>query len=288
MCNMRIALKALIPTGLLGFLFFGALVFPLILHGETEVWRVVDEGLSVAEFEAPRKSLVGDSKITVVKINPNFYELKLLSASEHGRQKLTVREWAQKHGLVAAINAGMYQENGITSVGYMKNFNHVNNSRVGRDKTVLGFNPVDSTVPEIQIIDRECQDFESLRRKYQTMVQSIRMISCDQKNVWSQQDSRWSIASIGMDMSGNVLLLFSRSPYSVHDFINMLLELPLSIRNAMYLEGGAQASLYLSTESTRVERYGLWDTGFAEGSSIQFAAPIPNVIGVVKKSNDSK
>lgn len=243
-------------------------------------WKVAAEGLLVAEFDSGAKN--NASTITVVKIDPRNYSFKLLCASELGKEKLTARGWCEKYRLLAAVNAGMFQEDGLTSVGYMRNFSHVNNPRLGKANTVLAFNPVEEGIPEIQIIDRECQNLGDLRLKYQTLFQSIRMISCRKQNVWTQQATQWSTLALGMDDEGNILFLFSKTPLSVHDFIEILLSLPLSLRSAMYLEGGSQASLYLSTPKMTVERYGVWE-GLEENGGLQFALPIPNVVGIMKK-----
>ena len=259
------------------------LVLPAISTGQTNAWKELDEGLYTADFDAPHKSETGDAKITAVKIDPVFFAFQLLCGSEHGRQKLTAKEWCQKYNLIAAVNAGMFQRDGFRSVGYMKNNDRTLNSRISRENTILAFNRLAPDIPEIQIIDRECQDFENLRRQYATMVQSIRMISCEQENVWSQQSAKWSTAAIAEDQSGKILLLFTRAPCSVHDFIENLLALPLDIRTAMYLEGGPQASLYLATAKGQIERYGMWEASIEESDSFQFALPIPNVIGITRK-----
>ena len=246
-------------------------------------WQIIDEGLAVANFDAPEKSDAGDSKVTVIRMDPDRYDLKLLCASEHNNERLTPKEWCDTYHLVAAVNAGMYQEDGITSVGYMKNFGHINNSRLGKDNTILAFNPTERELPPIRIIDRECEDFESLRRKYRTLIQSIRMISCDGKNVWGRQPAKWSILAVGTDAEGRVLLMFCRSQYAVHDFIDILLSLPISLKKAMYLEGGRPASLYLAAGDVKLERYGAWEPGFEEMDSLRFGLPIPNVLGIVKR-----
>lgn len=242
-------------------------------------WKEADEGLHVAEFHSV---LNGASyAITLVKIDPRDYSFKLLCATEHGREPLSVKEWALTHHLVAAVNASMFQEDGLTSIDFMQNFHHMNNPRLSRDNTILAFNPVDNNLPEVQLIDRECQDFNDLRTRYRSFVQGIRMISCKGRNVWSRQDSKWSTLAMGMDTHGNILFLFCRTPGSVHDFIQILLSLPLSLKTAMYLEGGPQASLYLSTPKMTLERY--CTLGGLESDSIKFALPIPNVIGITKK-----
>jgi hypothetical protein len=249
----------------------------------THQWTEIHRGFWLGEFHSPQKSPIGDSKITVLRIDPKYYTFKLMCASEHGNKAMTVKEWSWKYRLAAAINAGMYQKDELTSVAYMKNFKHINNPRLNKDNAILAFNPVDSTVPQIQIIDRKCQDFTDLRLKYHTFIQGIRMISCRQRNVWQQQPEQWSTAAIGMNKKGKVLFLFSQSPYSVHDFINILLSLPLSIFNAMYLEGGPHASLYVSLNGVRIEKHGMNESGFGKKEDFSSGLPIPNVIGVVKK-----
>jgi len=242
-------------------------------------WKEADEGLLVAEFESVFNN--DPYEITVVKIDPQSYSFQLLCATELGKESLTTKEWALKYQMLAAVNAGMFQQNGLTSVGFMKNFGHVNNPRLSNANTILAFNPVDENFPEIQLVDRECQDFNYFRQKYQSFVQSIRMISCNQQNVWSRQDSKWSTLAVAMDTQGNILFLFNRTPLSVHDFIEILLSLPLSLKSAMYLEGGPQASLYLSTSSMTLERYGVW--GGLEKNPLPFPLAVPNVIGISKK-----
>ncbi len=261
--------------------------FPSRSLSNEALWKRIDEGLFVREFDSPQKSESKDSKITIVKINPKIYSFKLLCASEHGKFRMTSKKWSQKHNLICAVNAGMYQKDGITNVGYMKNFNHINNPRLANTyKAVLAFNPVESSTPEIQIIDLRCQDFKKLQFTYQTLIQNIRMISCQQENVWSKQDKTYGMAVFGIDKSGNALFIFTESPYSGYDFINILLSLQISIYNAMYLEGGPEANLYFSLNELQFERIGRHATD-TESDTLSVARPIPNVIGIVKKSTHS-
>jgi hypothetical protein len=250
---------------------------------ETSPWREVDDGLLIGEFTPGQNFGLSNTKILVLKIDPQKYSFKLLCASEHGGMKMAMKDWHEKYGLVAAFNAGMYQEDGKTSVGYMKNFKHINNGRLNKNKAVLAFNPIDPSAPEIQIIDRDCQDFESLKGKYRTLVQSIRMVSCEQQNVWSPQPAAWSTLAIGMDKSQKVLIIFSQQQYPVHDLVEILLSLPISIYNAMYLEGGPQASFYLSTKGITIEKYGGWEGSPGSHNPLRVSWPIPNALGIVRK-----
>ena len=249
-------------------------------------WRKMENGLFLGQFDPLDEHPVKDSKIFVLKIHPRYFSFKLLCASELGKMRLTPKEWCKKYNLVAAINAGMYQQDGLTNVGYMKNYSHLNNPRLNSAyKAILAFNRVEVGVPEIQIIDLTCQDFEALRPKYQTFVQGIRMISCRQENVWSKQDRRWSLAVLGVNKEGHVLFILSEAPYSGYDFNRVLLSLPLSIFNATYLEGGPEAGLYFSAAGMELEKVGIYGADL-KGSAVRSSAgPIPNVIGISRKPN---
>jgi hypothetical protein len=77
--------------------------------------------------------------------------------------------------------------------------------------------------------------------------------------------------------------MFTESRYSVHDFINILLSLRVSLYNAMYLEGGPEATLYFSVTGVEFEKIGSHETDLNANGFPKIARPLPNVIGIVKK-----
>ena len=87
----------------------------------------------------------------------------------------------------------------------------------------------------------------------------------------------------GMDADGHALLIFCRSPYTMHDYVNILLQSPLRIRQAMYLEGGPEASLSINSGAVVRNLFGSYETGFTENDASNAAFPLLNVIGIVKK-----
>lgn len=246
-------------------------------------WQKIDSGLFFSEVISPLKSDIGDSRITILKIDPQYYTFKLISSKEKNEENRTIKEWSKTKGLIAAINAGMYQEDNETNVGYMKNYNFVNNTRLTKDNAIAAFNRKDSTVKEFQIIDLKCQKWEEMKDKYYSYIQGIRMIDCNQNNTWRQQPAKWSMVVVAVDKGGNALFILTRSPYSVHDFINILKQLPLDIYNAMYLEGGPEASFYLNHKGTEIEKFGSFETGFREKDDNYNAWKVPNIIGIIKK-----
>ncbi|QNK78522.1 phosphodiester glycosidase family protein [Winogradskyella sp. PAMC22761] len=255
------------------------------IEGEI-IWKEIDEGLYYTTYNAPIKSSHSDSKIDVLKISSKLYNFNLLSAKEKGGSSKTAKDWSKQENQIAVINAGMYMADHATNVGYMKNFNFVNNGRLNSDNTVAAFNRKTDSVPEFQIIDLTCQDWDVLKTQYNSFSQSIRMMDCNQKNRWSQQSKKWSMVVIGKDKEDNVLFIFSRSPYSVHDFIDILSKSSLNLHNLMYLEGGPEASFYLNHNKTTIEKMGSYETGFNENDNNNQFWRIPNVIGISKKVID--
>lgn len=252
-------------------------------------WVKLEPGLEFGIFPSPRASEVGDSLIRVLRIDPRRFESRLLNASASGHgSPLTAKEWSRHNNLVAAINASMYQTDHLTSVALMRTKTHTNNPRLSKDKAILAFDRQSQNVPLVKIIDRQCEDLSVWSKNYGTLVQSIRMISCKNKNVWSQQPRKWSTAAIGTDSQGMVLFIHVRSPYSTHDLINILIEMPLKLLRAMYVEGGPEAQLYVRSGGKEYEFVGSYETGFNENDSNTHAWSIPNVVGIARRDKPVK
>jgi uncharacterized protein YigE (DUF2233 family) len=247
-------------------------------------WQQLDKGLDLGIFLAPQAAAGGDSLVRVLRIDPKNYQLKLLNASrvENG-VPLTPKQWCRQNGLVAAINPSMYQTDYKTSVSLMRTKIHTNNPRLSKDMTILAFDRQGAGVPQVKIIDRQCEDFQSWKQRYGTLVQSIRMISCKGKNVWKPQARRWSTSAIGVDEKGRVLFIHVRALYSMYDLINILKKLPLNISRAMYTEGGPQAQLYINSGNKELEFTGSYETSSNEANKNSIAWPLPNVIGILKR-----
>ncbi len=253
-------------------------------------WRVLEPGLELGTFVSPTPSPIGDCTITVLRVDPARFDLVLAMGSEladDGSANRTAREWVTDADLLAAINASMFQTDYRTSTELMFSADHVNNARLGGNKAVLAFDlapeaPAD--LPRVRIIDRACEDLDALRPHYRVMVQSIRMVSCQRSNTWQQSDRRWSHAVIGIDGQGRPLLIHARSPWTTHDFIDILLALPIDLQQLQYAEGGPEAQLFVRAGGLELELVGSFETGFFESDDNVSAWPVPNVVGVQRRS----
>ena len=247
-------------------------------------WQQLDKGLELGIFQAPQAAAGGDSLVRVLRIDPKYFQLRLLNASQiENGVPLTPKQWCRQNGLVAAINPSMYQTDFKTSVSLMRTKAHTNNPRLSKDMTILAFDRQGAGVPRVKIIDRQCEDFQSWKQKYGTLVQSIRMISCTGKNVWKPQARRWSTSAIGIDEQDKILFIHVRALYSTHDLINILKKLPLNISRAMYTEGGPQAQLYINSGKKEFELTGSYETNSNEANEGSISWPLPNVLGISKR-----
>jgi hypothetical protein len=248
---------------------------------ESVSWQALEPGLEYAEVSSPVRAAEGDSLIRIVRVDPVRFSIVLLNASAlpDGVAR-TARDWADRHELVAAINASLYQADQRTSTSLMRSREHVNNPRLSRHNAVLLFDRREPGLPPVQLVDRTCRNLDSVADRYAGAVQGIRMISCKRVNVWTQQPKPWSNAAVGMDGAGRLLFIHMRAPLSTHDFAEALLALPIGLRETMYVEGGPQAQLYVRGGGREIEAVGSHGSSGFAGLAGAFALPIPNVLGV--------
>jgi hypothetical protein len=255
------------------------------LRAPARPWRTAASGLEVGRLLAPTPSAVGDSIVTVVRVDPGQFELRLLSAKLLGlTSNPTAQQWVEQHGVIGAINASMFRTDGVTSVAYMRDRERTNNGRWTKDNAVFVSRPRRTGLPAAQILDRACGGADALASLYDVVVQNIRMLDCQRHNTWSQQPRRWSTACVGEDGTGRILFVHVRSPYTTHDLVDALLALPLDLKRLMYVEGGPEASLFVKIGGkVVVAETGSYETGFNENDGNRLFWPLPNVLAIAER-----
>jgi hypothetical protein len=257
---------------------------PSAVAASASTWQVLEPGLDLGFLLSPRPVLAGDGVVRVLRADPDRFELRLLTASAEDGRPRTARQWSLERDLLAAVNASMYQQDYSTSVSLMRTRSHVNNARLTRHRAVLAFEPLAAGVPPVKMIDLDCDDFGEWKDRYGSFVQSIRMLSCDGRNVWQPQAQRWSTAAVGIDAAGRVLLVHVRSPFPTHELIDLLIELPLDLRSLMYAEGGPEAQLFVRGPEREYEFVGSFAGAFGDADDNHRAWPIPNVLGIARRA----
>lgn len=245
-------------------------------------WQKLEPGLELARTKAPKASESGNSIITILRADLRKFDLKLLSAKNLGVENRTAKVWAGRAGLVAAINAGLFAKDYKTNVGLMVDRGKINNRRLNKFGALLGFNRTSKRLPRAAIIDRHCKSHRRFRRQYRTVIQGPRLWSCRGSNRWSPRRRAWSMAIFALDRKGRALFIFTRSPYTVFAFVNMIRKMPLGVRTGLYLDGGRPSQLYIKAGGQEIELTGAF--GSTGGAWLKFGArPIPNVLGLVRK-----
>lgn len=253
--------------------------------GRAGDWESIAPGLELGTFAGPATPL-GDGTITILRIDPQRWELRLLAASETGAPShLTPRRWCEEHGLVAAINAGMFDRDYSTHMGFMSNGSHTNNPRVNHYRSVAAFGPRHEGLPPFRIHDLDAPgaSMDDVRAHYRCVVQNLRLIKRPAINRWSQQERRWSETALGEDRAGRVLFIFCRTPYTMHDLNETLVALPIDLVCAQHLEGGGLAQLSIRLGDFRRDYVGAYETGGNDKAGDGRTAPLPNVIGVAPR-----
>lgn len=254
----------------------------------TEIkWINLMDGLQFAELDMPEKSIVNDSKLSILKVDSRKFDFEFLTASERGRKMRTAPQWGTEFDKNVIINAGMYSYNRTHSnKGYMKNYNHFNNPKKSTYyNAMLAMHPKDKQKAPFEIIDITCQDWEKVKYQYHSFCQGMRMISCTGEGMqfMKRPDQSCSMVLASTDNEGGLYIFFVRSPYTHRDMIKHLHGLPLNIRTTVYLEGGPEASLYVNTGDTIIAKYGSYVSNTCDNDDNDHFWEIPNVIALKKK-----
>jgi hypothetical protein len=246
-----------------------------------ERWKFLSKGIEYGILQVKPLPEIGDGTIHIVRIDPAKAKLKLLLASEYGKKPLTTAQWCKEFNLVAAINAGMFQKDYLTNVGYLRNGSHIQNRRWNsRYKSVLAFDPRKAGIPPAIIVDLDAANATKGLESYNAVVQNLRLIKGNGVNVWGKSDKKWSESAVGIDKEARILFLFCRSPLTMWDFNEMIKSLGLDVVQLIHMEGGPLASLSIRTKDITLNFTGSYETAIRPDDENREQWPIPNVIGV--------
>ncbi len=235
-------------------------------------WQSLSPGIAYRTLKVAEAPQHGDGLLHVVRIDSAKAKVVVRTASAGQGGNKTAGAWADAHRDVVVINAGMYETDFSTHTGLLRSAGHVNNPRwVKAYKSLL------------TIRDGRAELTDAVKRpkpSKHTVVQNLRLIAGPGKNVWSKTSKRWSEAALAMDKRGRLLLVFSRTPFSMWRFNEILLGAKLGITHAQHLEGGPEASLSIRSEALNVDLSGSYETSFNENDNNKDQWVLPNVIAV--------
>jgi hypothetical protein len=248
-------------------------------HAAEGPWSTLGTGLELATFPLD-PALSPGAQLHVLRVDLRHWELTVHGLPRGESVGYTAREWARREGLVAAINAGMYQEDYRTHSGYLAADGAVLSRGVNEYQSAAAFAPVDGADPPFRIFDLDVDPLATVLPRYRRVVQNLRLVKRPGENRWTPQQRRWSEAALAEDREGRALFVFCGAPLPLDRFIDALLALPLGVVAAQHLEGGSQAQLFVDAGGRPVEVVGGFEGAFPAPDPNRTARPVPVVLGV--------
>lgn len=251
-----------------------------------DTWVELTKGIFYIEKTAPKRSPINDNKISILKIDPNKADFEFKSAIQNDKTMLCVADYAEKFDYNIVINAGMYDlRNYFKSKGLLINSaEYANNASLYPNyNMMICANPKAEGLPNFCIKDLTAEPWHTIKPKFESFSQGLRMIDSDGKPMsWNKRYQSCSQLIVAEDKKGMIYFIFTRSPYTQNTMIDFMVG--MGLRNAVYMEGGPQTSLFVDIDDYRIEKVGSYVSNTYPTDSNHEYWPLPNVIGVrVKK-----
>jgi hypothetical protein len=239
-------------------------------------WERIENGVFILEMDAPIKSIIGDSKLTIIRLNKDSIQTFLKMATALDSMPKTVKEWADAFDFQLTINAGMYDlTNPLISKGFMKSDSSVNNNKV--NNSYNGIFTINNR--HVELIDLMCENNFQIA-KQEACFQGMRMLDCQGKEMdWKRKKQSCSMLVIGEDSKNQLYIIFTRSPYYHQDMNRFLKQMPFKLGLTIYLEGGPETSVYLNTPTKKLELIGSYVSNTYPTDKNNHFWPLPNIIG---------
>ena len=252
-----------------------ALVLVLVWPGSGFAqWVNLGDGLEMARFDSGLRTANIKGDLIVLRVDTENWGLRCFIPEESdGYKGRSTKRWCELGNLIAAINLGMFQADNITHVGYLKIDGKVINSFRNDYLSAAAFGPIDPAEPYFKLFDLDETNLGEISARYRNVVQNLRLVKHAGENRWQSSDSRWQEAALAEDYNGRALLIYCDRRWSMHEFNEIVLTLPLGIVAAQHLEGRMQASLWINHPD--VEKSDI------PGGNVQ--ATLPNILGVTKR-----
>ncbi len=249
-------------------------------------WVELTKGMEYREIDAPKKSFIGDSKISILRMDPQHFHFDLYTATQYDSVPRDLHTWADTFDLLVAFNAGMYNlARPLQSRAYLKSGAHLNNGKILENFNLmlaLGPKP-NSQRSNIEVLDLTCANWEQEQHNFSGFAQGLRMIDCNGTPMnWQKKVQSCSMLVAAEDEKGWFYLIFTRSPYTHNQMIGFMTEMPYGLHDAIYLEGGPETSLLIDVNGHCIEKVGSWVSTTWERNDNNHFWRLPNIVGVHK------
>ncbi len=252
----------------------------LVANSAWAQWQNLEEGLDLGRFNSGLRTADTDGDLMVLRIDTDHWILRSHQPEESdGYKGRTAKRWCELGNMVAVINAGMFQADQKTHVGYFKIDGLVVNSFDNDYLSAAAFNPVDPAEPYFRIFDLDEISLGEISARYHNVIQNLRLIKRAGNNRWQPSSDRWQEAALGEDYKGRALFIMCDRRWSMHELNEILMALPLGLVTAQHLEGRVDASMWVQHPKVDSKKLpGNYQRNFV----------VPNILGVTKRHPQSE
>ena len=248
-------------------------------------WTTLTKGMEYREITAPIKSPIGDSKISILRMERSMFDFNIFSATKFDSIPRDLHSWADTFDLNVVFNAGMYNlSKPLKSRAYLKAGDHINNGTVIENfNLMMAMGPTVKKRDNVEILDLTCENFNEMNSEFRSYAQGLRMIDCNGSPMyWKKKIQSCSMLIAAEGEDGKFYLIFCRSPYTHNQMIEFMVGMPYKLRNAIYLEGGPETSLLIDVNGHCIEKVGSWVSTTWERDDNNHFWRLPNIVGVKK------
>ena len=190
----------------------------------------------------------------IFTINPDSIDVDIINSQNNKTIKQIMADKKNNENYFLICNAGMFDVDYKTSMGYMKNKGNILNSRNHPHYySVMAFDPLFENLPKFYIYDTDIIPFDSITARYDSVIQNLRLIKRDGENRWPEKKESWSELAIGQDADNNIVIIYCKNSLSMFEFNNLVLSLPLGLLTMQHLEGNSAAQLYFKISQYKID-----------------------------------
>ena len=148
-------------------------------------------------------------ELDIFKINPDSIDIDIINLDRNKTIKSLLEEEGKAAEYFLVCNAGMFDVDYKTSMGYMKKNGKVLNSKDHPNyHSVMAFDPLLPDIPSFYIYDTDITPLDSIISIYDSVIENLRLIKRNGQNRWPEQSKSWSELAIGQDIYNNILIIY--------------------------------------------------------------------------------
>lgn len=256
------------------------------LLNEAPAWRTIHAGIELTQYKVNKYIRFGPSEVVAVRFEPEKYDLVPYSYREKEfEKKMSINGWAESiPDALVLINSGQFYPDDNYIGLQIKNGVNLGTKIHPNWKAFLlsGGKPGDLTAKQTVIVDSNRSAIDPENTGYRYILQSFMLL--DKNGVPRVKKTR-RLASrtvIAEDGQGRMLVFFVPGACTLYELALLIKESNLSVQEAMCMDGGFEAQIYVRKNSGDLVLFGSWVVNEEKQYNQNlFRLPLPAVLALM-------